>query len=254
MRLRKSRKVIIYKAVGQSFKNIVRSWKLLLLFASISILMNFATEFLLAKSGLMSFFGGFFLSQMILGVVKLLYIMVIIKVTSDLMKGELNSPQKIIRTTFSKIGLILFQGLIVGALLVPGALILLFILMGVTQSSTFPAIFTKISVGVVLIKIIFSFHGVIINNIDSMESVKDSISITNGNFIKLVFTVAGLWMLNDITMDYLVHLKQSSSLIYLLTFIPKSFMTIIQVTLITSMYHQLVPVKFSQRAESEEIL
>lgn len=254
MRRFEIQRINVFKGIWQSIKSIKAAWKHLLLFTAIYIAVYFAITLALSEIGFMSFFGGYFLSRMILNITKLLFIIMLIKIISNTIKGESDSPVKVIRFVFSKIGLILFQVMICCAFLVPSALIILFILMSLMESNQNPITITYVLVGIALVKIIFSLHGVIINNDDSMESIQASFSMTNGNFIILVLTLIGLWLLDYGTMHFIDNFI-SGQLYRIIGYnVAKSVMLIIQVTLLTSMYHQLIAKKVIKKSEKHETL
>lgn len=233
-------RINVLNAIWQSINAIRVAWKPLLLFSLIYIVVDVGIKYILTEVGFMSFFGGYFLSQMIWMIIKLFFVILLIKTISNAIRRETNSPMKVLRFVLSKIGLILFQVMICCAFLVPSALIILFILMSVMASNQNPTTITYVLVGIALVKIIFSIHGVIINNDDSMESILASISMTNGNFIILVLVLIGLWFVDYGTM-YAYHNFISGPLSGTVGYnIAKSLMSIIQVALLTSMYHQLI--------------
>lgn len=243
-----TQKIKVLKAISQSFKNIMNSWKTLILFAVLSIAMTYLLEVILRKSGFDSFLGGQLLGVITLNIIKLLYIMVIIKTTSNVMKGESTQPVAVGKFSVSKIGYIFFQVIICSAVMVPPSIIVFILLVALTEAMTISTVIMYTMLGIMSIKIIFLVHGVVIRELDGLDSIFESISITKGNFIKLTLTLMGLWVFNYAG-EFLLDLLDSRRYTFIiLSYIKTPFMILIQVTLLTAMYHQLV---FTDPVQSE---
>jgi len=254
MKKTKTHKINVLKAIIQTIENIKSCWKTLLLFAVISITMGFALEMILLKSGFMSFLGGFAVGRLLVYIIKLLYIMVIIKTTSNIMKGESTHPMDIFNVAVSKIGHILFQVIICCGFLVLPLISVFVLLIAITDAKMISSVITYIMLGLLCVKIIFSVHGVLVSDLDALEGIKESISITKGNFFKLLLTIIGLWLLNYAIKYSIGLLVNGDYITNIVTYITTAFMTIIQVTLLTSMYHQRVYKEIAHQPEPYGII
>ncbi|MCH4888505.1 hypothetical protein EZV73_13010 [Acidaminobacter sp. JC074] len=233
-------KIKILKAISQSARNIMKSWKTLLLFLVPTLGLSLLLEMALTESGFMSFFGGVMVSQLLVDSVKVFFVLLIIKTTSNVMKGASIQPVHIMKVCFSKIIQIVFLGIICSAALVLPTAIAMVLMYAITESQTAATLITAVVLGILCVKIIFSVHGVVIENLDGLEGVKESLSLTKGNFLKIFITVTSLVLINygmNLLLD--TWLKGQLAVYIVIPFV-KALMAIFQVTLFTAMYHQVI--------------
>lgn len=215
--------------------------------------MSISIEMVMMNSGFLTFLGGIIAGKLVMGIIRLLYIFAIIKTTSNITMGDSINPINIIKTSFSKIWHVFFQIIICSGVLVPSALIVLVLLTAFLVPNWISTLIVYTILGLLCIKIIFSIHGVLISNLDALEAIYESLSITKGNYIRLILTVLVLWSINFVTKSGVGLLVNGSFIAYILEFVIVAFMTIIQMTLLTSMYHQIVPLEATNQTELKEM-
>lgn len=249
MRNKYVKKMKVFKAIKATVISIKSCWRTLLLFVIMDIATDFALQTLFIRTEIFTFYGA----TILLNIPKVLYVMVIIKTVSNAMKGESVHPIHIMKKTLSKSGQLLFQGIIcTGVLLLP-AIIIFVLMMAITETQLIPTYIFYILLGLACVKIIFSSHGVLVSGSDAMEGIIESLSLTKGNYFRLLLTLISLWLLNYGIQYVVFHTISGPLNLYFVYSLAKDIIIVFQVALITSLYHQVAYFDVAKRADAYEM-